>query len=63
MAYGSGIRCESAKNNNGEKVFLVCQDLIDRAVDAQGIESKNPRRLIECFQPRKHKQMTDDIFG
>ena len=38
-----------AKDNNGVKYLLVCQDLFDRNVDAKGMNSKDSKETVRAF--------------
>ena len=51
-----------AKDDNGVKYLLVCQDLIDRIVDAKGMKTKDSKETVRSFltmitkknQPKKN---------
>ena len=38
-----------AKKNNGEKFFLVRQDLFDRTVNAMGLKTKDFQETVKTF--------------
>ena len=38
-----------AKDNNGVKYLLVCQDMFDRTVDAKGMKTKDSKETAEYF--------------
>ena len=38
-----------AKDNNGVKYLLVCQDLFDRTVDAKGMKIKDSKETVPAF--------------
>ena len=38
-----------AKDNNGEKYFLVRQDLFDKTADAKGMETKDSKETVRLF--------------
>ena len=38
-----------AKENNGVKYLLVCQDLFDRTVNAKGMETKDSQETVKAF--------------
>ena len=38
-----------AKDNNGVKDLLVCQDLFDRTVDAKGMNTKDSKVTVRAF--------------
>ena len=38
-----------AKDNNGVKYHLVCQDLFDRTVDTKGIKTKDSKETVRAF--------------
>ena len=38
-----------AKDNNGVKYLLVCQDLFDRTVDAKGMKTKDSKETVRAF--------------
>ena len=38
-----------AKESNGVKYLLVCQDLFDRTVDAKGMKTKNSTETVRAF--------------
>ena len=40
---------ELAKDNNGVKYLLVCQDLFDRTVDAKVMKTKDLKETVRSF--------------
>ena len=38
-----------AKDNNGIKYFLVCQDLFDTTVDAKGMKTKDSKETVRAL--------------
>ena len=38
-----------AKENNGVKYLLVCQDLFDRTVNAKGMKTKDSQETLKAF--------------
>ena len=38
-----------AKENNGVKFLLVCQDLFDRTVNAKGMKTKDSQETVKAF--------------
>ena len=38
-----------AKDNNGIKYLLVCQDMFDRTVDAKGMKTKDSKETVKIF--------------
>ena len=45
-----------AKDNNGVKYLLVCQDLFDRTVDAKGMKTKDPKKTVKTFSKMINKK-------
>ena len=50
-----------AKDNNGVKYLLVCQDLFDRTVDAKGMTTRDSKEAVKAFSKmiiKKNKPKT-----
>ena len=53
-----------AKNANGVKYLLVCQDVYDKTVDSKRIKTRNSKETVRTFSTvsKKNKQPTENWF-
>ena len=52
-----------AKDNNGVKYLLVCQELFDRTVDAKGMKTKDSEETVRAFLTMITKKSSQKNWG
>ena len=52
-----------AKDNNGVKYLLVCQDLFDITVDEKGMKTKDSKETVRAFLTNITKRIDPKKFG